>query len=85
MERIIPKIEFKKTYLPLGTQYSNIQSIRNGLFPYSLSQWLSKEPRIQYFTTPSPRLVVELLVVPIIDNIIYYKLPNKLRFLELTL
>jgi hypothetical protein len=82
---VMPKIEFKKTYLPLGTQYSNIQSIRNGLFPYSLMQWLSKEPQIQYFATPFPHLVVELLVVPIIDNIVYYKLPNKLRFLELSL
>jgi len=78
-----PTIEFKKSYLPLGIQYSNIQVLRNSLFPYSLTQWMSKEPQIQYSTTPSPHLVVELLVMPIIDNIVYYKLPSKLRFLEI--
>ena len=79
----LPEIRFKKTYLPLGAQYSHIQTLRNGLFMYSLTRWLSQEPQIYYSTTPSPHLVVELLVVPIIGNIIYYKLPNKLRFLEL--
>jgi len=78
-----PEIRFKKIYLPLGEKYSYIQTLRNGLFMYSLTNWLSQEPEIYYSTTPSPHLVVELLVIPIIDNIIYYKLPNKLRFLEL--
>jgi hypothetical protein len=79
----LPEIRFKKTYLPLGAQYSHIQTLRNGLFMYSLTRWLSQEPQLYYSTTPSPHLVVELLVIPIIDNIIYYKFPNKLRFLEL--
>jgi hypothetical protein len=77
------EIQFKETYLPLGLYYSNIQYIRNGFFPYSLLRWLFQEPNIEYFITPYPRLVVELLVLPIIDNIVYYKLPNKLRFLEI--
>ena len=78
-----PEIRFNKIYLPLGPRYSHTQSIRNGMFLYSLIKWLSHEPQVHYSMTPSPHLVVELLVVPIIDNIIYYKLPNKLRFLEL--
>lgn len=78
-----PEIHFNKIYLPLGPRYSRTQSVRNGMFLYSLMKWLSHEPQIHYSTTPYPKLVVELLVVPIIDNIIYYKLPNKLRFLEI--
>jgi len=79
----LPEIRFKKTYLPLGPKNSHIQTLRNGLFLYSLTKWLSQDPQIYYSTTPYPLLVVELLVIPIIEDMVYYKLPNKLRFLEL--
>jgi hypothetical protein len=82
---LLPEIRFKKTYFPLGEKYSYIQTLRNGLFMYSLTNWLSQEPQIIYSTTPSPHLVIELFVIPIIDNTIYYKLPNKLHLMELFL
>jgi hypothetical protein len=64
----------KKNYLPFGENCNKYEMIRKSFFWYTLSNWLLYSPKIQQFTD---YVEMEILVIPVKDDIVYYKIPNK--------
>lgn len=67
-------LDIRKKYLPFDQKSNEYEMIRKSFFWYSLSNWLLYTPKIQTFPD---HIEMEILVIPIKDDVVYYKIPNK--------
>ena len=69
-------LELKKIYLPFGEKLNESIEARSFFFLYSLTKWFTYNPKIIF---ENNILKMEVLVIPIKENIVYYKFPNKYK------
>lgn len=81
-------IIFIETVFPFGGYFNGLVGslmnrllvIRTVFFPYTLARWLFTKPAI--FPLPFTSVIMaELFVIPIRDDMVYYKLPDKITLL----
>ena len=69
-------LQLKKIYLPFGQNLNEYSTIRSFFFLYTLTYWLNYKPII---SVKKNIIKMEVLVIPIKDDIVYYKFPNKYK------
>ena len=69
-------LELKKIYLPFQENMNEYSLIKSSFSIYSLSNWFLYQPKIE---VKDNIIKMEIVVIPIQDNIVYYKFPNKYK------
>jgi hypothetical protein len=70
------QLELKKIYLPFGEKLNESIEVRSFFFLYTLSKWFTYNPKIIF---ENNIIKMEVLVIPIKENMVYYKFPNKYK------
>jgi hypothetical protein len=70
------QLELKKIYLPFGENLNESIEVRSFFFLYTLSKWFTYNPKIIF---ENNIIKMEVIVIPIKENIVYYKFPNKYK------